>query len=91
MLIKLILLGALLPWHANSPSGRARHFAGIFAGILAIAGLLGLMAGGSPLIWLLSLAINFGLAFAYFWLLDRFHGVSGWLLAIAGGLVLAWV
>ncbi|HJU82846.1 MAG TPA: hypothetical protein VJ600_01415 [Holophagaceae bacterium] len=89
MLIKVLLLAALLSWHGNSPSGKAAGFAGVYAGLTLAMGLLGLMAGGSLAALLVLTAVRFGAAFLFFWLLDRFHGMLGWVLAIGGALVLS--
>jgi hypothetical protein len=89
MLVRLLILIALISWHANSPSGRAAYFAGAYSLLLLVIGALGLMAGGDFTVLAVMTLLRFGVAFGLFWLLDRFEGMVGWALAIVGAVALA--
>ncbi len=91
MIISVLVLAALIAWHGNSPSGKALMFGGVYAVVLLVLGLLGLMAGGSLSALLVVTVLRFAAASFLFWLLDRFHGMVGWLIAILGSVVLAAV
>jgi hypothetical protein len=91
MITSIILLSALVAWHANTSSGKAMQFAGCYTVVLSIFDLLAVMAGGSWVRLLIIVALRFGLATGYFWLLDRFDGLNGWLIAIVGGLALGFI
>ena len=89
MLISILILASLVAWHGNTASGKAMMFGGIYAGLLLCLGLPGLMGGGSLAPLLVGTALRFVAASLLFWLLDRFHGLLGWMIAIFGSIVLA--
>lgn len=89
MMIKLALLIPLLIWHGNSPSGKALTFAGIYAVFTLGLSLAGVVAGGDLMTVVVVTVVRFAAAWLLFWLLDRFHGLFGWILAIVGTLALA--
>lgn len=88
MLIKIILLMVLISWHTQTTSGKALQFGGMYAGVLLIPGMIGLAAGGGIIPLVIYTVARFALASGYFWLMDRIHGFTGWLLTLAGALVL---
>ena len=88
MLIKALLLAMLVSWHTRTTSGKAMQFAGLYAGLLLIPGVMGLAAGGGLVPLVLFTAARFGLATLYFWLLDRIHGFFGWVITLVGALAL---
>lgn len=88
MLIKIVLLAALISWHTRTTSGKAMQFAGLYAGVLFIPGLMGMAAGGGLMSLALDTAIRFALAALYFWLLDRFHGFLGWVITLVGAVAM---
>lgn len=88
MILKAILLAILVSWHTRTPSGKALQFGGAYAGVLILPGLLAMMAGGGLLPLAILTVLRFLVAAGYFWLLDRIHGVFGWILTLAGALAL---
>ncbi len=80
MFSTLVLIGLIyLLIHSNNPL----LCAGIYASVVLIFNLL----FGNPLIIVLVCsAIRFGLAYLYFWLLDRFQGsgILWWIILIVG-------
>ena len=91
MFIKIILLVVLVSWHTRTTSGKALQFGGAYAGLLLIPGMMGLMLGGGIVPLAVYTVARFALASGYFWLLDRVHGLLGWLLTIVGALVLIFL
>jgi len=58
--------------------------AGIFTGVIFILGLI----LGHPLLGVaIGAAINFGLSFLFFWLLNRTEGQGSWWVVLIGGLL----
>ena len=89
-MLSILILAALFTLHGNSASGKALFFGGTYAVLLGIIGFMSLGAGGSLTTLLVLTAIRFGAATLLFWLMDRFHGLLGWVLAILGALILSF-